>query len=109
MNEIQALYEKLTQIPIPFAYDQFPKDQVPPMPYGVYSTIRANPFYADGRVYFIFGHLAIELYSKRKRPDLEREIEAALDRFTWTKEEEYLSSEKCTLITYELEVKNNGG
>lgn len=107
MNDLQELYDKLTAIPIPFAYNDFPKGQVPAMPYGIYSTKYANPFYADGRVYFVFGHLQVELHTKRKRPDLEIKIEQALDGFTWTKEEEYLSDEKCYLITYELEVKDN--
>lgn len=34
MNDIQSLYDKLTQIPIPFAYNNFPKDETPAMPYG---------------------------------------------------------------------------
>ena len=108
MSDMQSLYDKLIQIPIPFAYNNFPKDKVPPMPYGVFLTQRANPFYADGRVYFIFGHLQVELYTKRKRIDLERKIEQALDGFAWAKDEEYLSDEKCYVITYELEVRDDG-
>ena len=108
MNDIQSLYDKLTQIPIPFAYNNFPKDETPAMPYGVYSTSRANPFYADGKVYFVFGHLQVELHTKHKRPGLERKIENALEGFAWTKDEEYLSDEKCYVFTYELEVRENG-
>ena len=107
MNDMQSLYDKLTKIPIPFAYNDFPKDKTPPMPYGVYSTQRANPFYADGEVYYLFGHLQVELYTKRKRLDLERKIERALEGFAWTRNEEYLSEEKCYVITYELEVRDN--
>ena len=64
-------------------------------------------FYADGRVYFVFGHLQVELYSEYKDPSLESKVEAALSGFAWTKDEEFLNEEKCYLVTYELEVKSN--
>lgn len=108
MDDIMDVYERLVDTRIPFSFNHIPKEQKPQLPYGVYSTERANPFYADGRVYFVFGHLQVELYSRKKDPTLEAEVENALSGLAWTKEEEFLSDEKCYLVTYELEVKNNG-
>lgn len=108
MDDIMDVYERLVDTRIPFSFNHIPKEQKPQLPYGVYSTERANPFYADGRVYFVFGHLQVELYSEYKDPSLESKVESALSGFAWTKDEGFLSDEKCYLVTYELEVKNDG-
>ena len=108
MDDIMDVYERLCGTGIPFSFNHIPREKTPPLPYGIYLTERANPFYADGQVYFLFGHLQVELYSGKKDPTLEAEVENALSGLAWTKEEEFLSNEKCYLVTYELEVKNNG-
>lgn len=89
---------------LPVAYRAFPEDEAPPLPYICYLTTGNNNFAADGKVYYGAIHIQVELYTKFKQPEVEEKVEEALSSLYWEKSEEYIDSEKCYQILYELEV-----
>lgn len=88
----------------PVAFQEWPEDAVPPMPYLVYLSPYTNNFAADGTSYFIVNHVQIELYTKLKDLEAEAKVESALASFYWEKTESYINTEKCYQILYEIEV-----
>lgn len=80
----------------------FPEGEAPDLPWIVYRQTSANRFLADNRIYYRSPVFAIELYTEVKSPDAENAIESALAsaELIWTKEEEYLDSERCYMVTY---------
>ena len=55
-------------------------------------------------MYQKINHIQVELYTKLKDPELEDKVEQALSSFFWDKTEEYIDSERCYQILYEIEV-----
>ncbi|MBD8925216.1 MAG: hypothetical protein EGR89_04285 [[Eubacterium] rectale] len=88
---------------LPVTYYAWPKNEAPALPYICY-RVRDRNTAADGKVYFQVKHIVIELYTKNKDEESEQKIEEALIDYVWTKDEDYIESERCFLITYELEV-----
>lgn len=100
---ITEIYALLEQTGYPVAYHSF-QGKVPPMPYLCYFVPYSRNFLADGKVYARFFHLQVELYTKYKDFEAEEKVEAALSRFCWSKDENYLKEESCYQIIYEWEV-----
>lgn len=86
----------------PVAYGYFPTEQQ--LPYILYRVTYSNNFGADNRVYHKIDHIQIELYTKLKDPEAEDRVENALSSLYWDKTEEYIDSERCYQILYEIEV-----
>ena len=84
------------------AMNAFPEGEAPDLPWIVYRQTSANRFLADNRVFYSSPVFAIELYTEVKSPETEAALESALAsaELIWTKEEEYLDSERCYMITY---------
>ena len=84
------------------AMNSFPEGEAPELPWIVYRQISANRFLADNRVYYNSPVFVIELYTEVKSQDTEKALESALAsaELIWTKDEEYLDSERCYMITY---------
>ena len=63
-------------------------------------------FGADGKVYFKAKQLDLELYTDKKMPELEEQVEAVLDAYElfYEKTETYIESEKLYEVLYEMEV-----
>lgn len=99
MEELKAV---LDSVGIPVAYRAFRKPQKPP--YICYLEVNSKNFAADGIVYFAARQMQIELYTANRDQELEDRVEAALSSFYWGKSENYIDSEKCYQITYEIEV-----
>ena len=90
---------------IPTAYGRFPEDQPQLPPYICYRVMRDNNFVADGTVFHKADIVQVELYTKHKDLETEEKVEQALSSdFVWSKEEEYIDSEKIYQIIYEIEV-----
>ena len=70
----------------------------------VYQSVYSNNFSADNVVYKKFDHIQIDLYTKLKDPLTEGKVEKALSSFYWEKTEEYIDTEQCYQIIYEIEV-----
>lgn len=100
-KELMALLESTG---IPVAYYAFPENEAPPLPFICYLYPSSDNFSADGRVYHKFNRVLIELYTKMKQPEYEDKVENALSSFFWNKEENYIESEQCFQIVYEMEV-----
>lgn len=96
--------------PIPCAYYMFPEDDpnnpAPPPPFTCYYYQADNDFKADDTNYQAIRQLIIELYCDNKDFTLEKAVEDVLSSngFVYTKSEDYISSEKLYMTTYETEV-----
>lgn len=89
---------------LPVAYRAFREEEAPEMPYICFLVPGSNNFAADGSVYFKVNKVQVELYTQYKDLESEGKVEEALSSFFWQKTEEYIESEKCFQIVYELEV-----
>lgn len=84
------------------AMNSFPEGEAPELPWIVYRQTSANGFFADNRVYYNSPVFVIELYTEVKSPETEKTLESALAsaELIWTKDEDYLDSERCYMIIY---------
>lgn len=100
----EELMTLLESTGLPVAYYAFPENEAPPLPFICYLYPNSDNFSADGIVYQTFNHVLIELYTKVKQPKYEAKVEAVLSSFFWNKTENYIESEQCFQIVYEMEV-----
>ena len=91
---------------IPNTYNVFPNNIAPNPPYIVFNYPNINDFGADNENYVNIDILNIELYTKIKDFELEKQIETALNKcgFYYDKSEAYIRSEKLYQITYVMQV-----
>jgi len=89
---------------LPVTYRAWPENEAPKLPFICYLSEGSDPTYADGQVYYSYDEVRVELYTAFKDPVTEDLVELALVGFHWKKEETYLDSERCYLITYDIEV-----
>jgi len=100
---------------VPAAYLQFPEDDpnnpAPPPPFICYYYTGDNDLKADDTNYSHIRQLTIELYCDNKDFTLESAVESALNShgIVYSKYEEYISSEKLYMTTYETEVVITNG
>lgn len=99
---MDELYNALLTLNIPVAYRGFRTPQH--CPYIIYYQDTSNNFAADNRVYQHIMGYSVELYTETKDPELEAQLEQALDSYVWRKSEDYIDSEKTFIISYDLEV-----
>jgi len=95
----------IKSIGIPYAYYQFPETVQSP-PFICFYYAGSNDFLADDVNYAKIDRLVIELYTAEKDFTLEEKTEEALmsEGFVWTKEENYIDTEKLYEIIYETNV-----
>lgn len=101
LEDVKSLLESTG---LPVAYRAWPENEAPPLPFICYLVAYSNNFSADGIVYYLINHIQIELYTKLKDPITEDKVELALSSLYWEKTEEYIDTEQCYQITYEIEV-----
>lgn len=103
---LDELYTILIGTNLPVVYRAWPEGKAPPLPWICYHTPGENPFGADGVVYYAGTRVNVELYTAKKDPATEAVVDAALTAagIFYEKSEEYLDSEKCYQILYEIEV-----
>lgn len=101
LPEIKAMLETSG---FPVTYRAWPVKKAPPLPYICYLVSYSNNFGADNCVYYPVNHIQVELYTELKDPNAEDKVETALSSLFWEKTEEYIDSEKCYQILYEIEV-----
>jgi len=91
---------------LPFAYHHFAEGESPSPPFLLFLSPGENTFSADNYMYISFKKLNIELYTDRKSPDTESELESVLKRHRiyYTKTESWIASEKMYEVLYEMEV-----
>lgn len=102
--ELKVICALLETTGIPVTYRAFPEGEAPPLPFICYMETGSNNFGADGIVYKKIKGIQIELYTVRKDVESEDKVEQAISSFYWSKDENYIDSERCYQIVYEMEV-----
>lgn len=104
LEELKSILES-TGLPVTYrAWSEDPDEPPPPLPWICYLTEESEPLFADGQVYYSYDSVAVELYTRFKEQATERMVETALAGFHWKKSQEYLSTERCYITIYEIEV-----
>lgn len=99
------LKSDLLRSALPVTYRAWPEGQAPALPFLCYLANGATPLFADGETYYSSESVRVELYTRLKDPAAEAAVEAALSGYHWKKyPDEYIASEQCYLILYEVEV-----
>ena len=96
--------ELLKKTELPVAYECFPENEAPALPFICYINPQDNNFAADGAVYFSAKVIHVELYTEKRDVELEKVVEGVLATFFFTKAVNHIDDEKCYQIVYELEV-----
>ena len=98
--------EMVESIGLESAYHHFAEGESPDPPFLVFLYPNADNFAADGIVYFSVNVLHIELYTDKKDPDLEEQVETVLTEYGiyYNKSEVWIESERLYEVLYEMEV-----
>ena len=109
---MDRLLEIIKRIGLPNAYHHFAEGESPEPPFLIYLLPASDNFSADGRVYFKANEVHIEIYTDYKSPDIEKKVEAVLDKhgIFYNKSEVFIESEKLyeVLYIFEMEEENHG-
>ena len=88
----------------PWTYHHW--DTPPPPPYGVYLSVRDDPFFADNRTYTFSAGIRLEVYSLERDTSLDEKVRAALDaaEIPYDTDYTFLESEGLYESIFEIEV-----
>ena len=88
----------------PWTYHHW--DTPPPPPYGVYLSVRDDPFFADNRTYTFSAGIRLEVYSLEQDTSLDDKVRAALDaaEIPYDTDYTFLESEGLYESIFEIEV-----
>lgn len=88
----------------PWTYHHW--DTPPPPPYGVYLSVRDDPFFADNRTYTFSSGIRLEVYSLERDTSLDDKVRAALDaaEIPYDTDYTFLESEGLYESIFEIEV-----
>lgn len=99
LNDENAFKDKVT-------YRAWPEGEAPSLPFVCYYVESSDNILADNKVYQTRQDVVIELYTVNKDPDSEELLESVLDAndIPWEKFEEYIDTENCYQISYEITI-----
>lgn len=102
-EEIETMMESMD---LPLAYYQFDEGTAQAPPYVVFFYSTDSDVFADDSNYVDKEQLNVELYTRYRDFDLEKQVEAILESngFTYGKEASFIESERLYQIAYEMEV-----
>ena len=102
----QEVATMVAEIGIPSAYYQFPDNTEQTTPFVCFFYSGDNDFKADDSNYQKIEHLIIELYTDNKDFALEQTVESVLASrgMVWTRDEEWIESERMLEVVYEMDV-----
>lgn len=102
-EEIVAM---LKEAGLPLAYDHFSEGESPDPPFLIFLFPSSDNFSADGRVYQKIDSLHVELYTDKKDPVLESNVEHVLDahEYFYDKTEIWIPEERLYEVLYSFEV-----
>lgn len=102
----QEVAAMVAEIGIPYAYYQFPDNTGQATPFVCFFYSGDNDFKADDSNYQKIEHLIIELYTDDKDFTLEQTVESVLAShgMVWTRDEEWIESERMLEVVYEMDV-----
>lgn len=106
IEDLRIILESIQGFKNKVAYRAFPENEAPKLPFICYLETGAENFFADNKVYTTAIIVDIELYSKNRDLISEKLIENKLadNDITWTKDIEYIDSEKVYETIYTVEV-----
>lgn len=106
----KEIADMLASTGYPVTYFQWPEKEVPPLPYICYYYPAMTPETADDTHHADIDTLNVELYTKEKQLDAEKNVEKALLNagLVFTKEEDYLNDENMYEELYMMEVLIDG-
>ena len=101
----EQIAEMMEEMGLPFAYHHYAEGESPEPPFLLFLSPRENPFSADNVAYFSCKQLDIELYTDKKLPELEEQVEAVLAQHEiyYTKTELFIDSEELYEVLYEMD------
>ena len=102
----QEVAAMVAEIGVPYAYYQFPEGTGQETPFICFFYSYNNDVKADNRNYQKIERLIIELYTDNKDFDLERRVESVLAShdMVWSREEEWIDSERMLEVVFEMDV-----
>ena len=102
----EEINEMMAEMGLPYAYHHFAEGESPQPPFLLFLSPGEETFSADNVAYYSFKQLDIELYTDKKNPALEEEIEAVLTQHEiyFTKTESWIASEKMYEVLYEMTI-----
>lgn len=105
--EMQTYLSTINGFEKKVAYRSFPEAVAVPLPYICFIDTAPLVFAADNINYYTLPTYQVELYEKYRDATTELLIEAAITALgaTYTREVDYLDSEKCWAITYSFTTK----
>ena len=102
----EKINDMMAEMGLPFAYHHFAEGESPQPPFLLFLSPGEDTFSADNVAYYSFKRLDIELYTDKKNPALEEEIEVVLTQHEiyFTKTESWIASEKMYEVLYEMTI-----
>ena len=106
----EQIAEMMEEMGLPFAYHHFAEDESPAPPFLLFLSPGENTFSADNLAYFSCKQLDIELYTDKKQPELEEQVESVLSQHEiyYTKTELFIDSEELYEVLYEMDALVRG-
>ena len=99
------IYNVLYSTGLPVAYDHWETGQTPSLPFIVYAYPSSNDFIADGKNYVPVAELEVYLYTVRKDPAIEKQVEDVLSQYwVYQKQSEYWEGEDVQETIYMTQV-----
>lgn len=104
LEELSAI---ISEMEIVFDYDHFAEGEAPNPPFICYLLPGSDNFAADGKAYYKINEVRSELYTDKKEPDVEEQVEAVLDEhgIFYNKTEVWIESEKLYEVLYSFEME----
>ena len=101
----EEINDMMAEMGLPYAYHHFAEGESPQPPFLLFLSPGEETFSADNVAYYSFKQLDIELYTDKKNPALEEEIEAVLTQHEiyFTKSEAWIESERLYEVLYEMD------
>ena len=101
----EEIHEMMQETGLPFAYHHFAEGESPQPPFLLFLSPGEHAFGADNTMYYSFKQLDIELYTDKKLPELEEQVEAVLAQHEiyYTKTELFIDSEELYEVLYEMD------
>ena len=102
----EQIAEMMEEIGLPFAYHHFAEGESPAPPFLSLYYTHFLLLFQDNVAYFSCKQLDIELYTDKKLPELEEQVETVLAQHEiyYTKTELFIDSEELYEVLYEMEV-----
>lgn len=106
----QDVLDMLDETGLPSAYHHFAEGESPDPPFLVFLFPGSDNFGADNGVYQKIDVLNIELYTDKKDPETEEDVETVLNNHDlfYNKSEVWIESEKLYEVMYSTEVLTTG-